>query len=254
MIGEYPVLRCDACHHRFAGIAPASDYVARVYDDRYFRGGQVCYEDYLSEEPSLRAHGQRYARLLERYISPGRLLDVGAAAGFILEGFRDFGWDCTGIEPNPTMSEHARVSLGLHVVTGTLEAFAPGGSFDAATMFHVLAHMVDPKAAIRKVRQLVRDGGYLLIEAWNVESGTARLFGTRWDEYRPPSTLHWFSPRLIRRLAETVGFRLVGHGRPVKYVQASSIRARLQQEVNTSVLRPVAPWISHLLRNRETIT
>jgi len=78
--------------------------VARIYDDDYFQGGKAGYPDYLAEADLLRCHGRWYGRLLAKYMQPGRVLDIGAAAGFILQGFQDCGWKGNGVEPNQRMA------------------------------------------------------------------------------------------------------------------------------------------------------
>ena len=68
----------------------------RVYRDDYFNGGGAGYSDYASEAEMLRGRGRDYGFKLARHARPGRMLDVGAAAGFILQGFVDQGWSGIG--------------------------------------------------------------------------------------------------------------------------------------------------------------
>ena len=82
-----PILDCTGCGHRYAGVVPSSDHVEYTYGDDYFFGGGAGYSDYTSEERLLRNAGKKYAKLLSRWQQSGNLLDVGSAAGFILQGF-----------------------------------------------------------------------------------------------------------------------------------------------------------------------
>src|SRR5258706_320359 len=95
---------CRSCAHQFAEIEPDASHAARVYGDDYFFGRTAGYNDYLSEARLLREHGNRYARLLASHRAPGRVLDVGAAAGFVLEGLLDDGWTGAAVEPNERMA------------------------------------------------------------------------------------------------------------------------------------------------------
>jgi hypothetical protein len=88
----YWILDCNGCAHRFTELQPTSAHVANIYADSYFYGGGAGYPDYLAEAQLLRRQGQRYAALLKCYTPPGQMLDVGAAAGFVLQGFQDAGW------------------------------------------------------------------------------------------------------------------------------------------------------------------
>lgn len=236
----YPIWECSGCSHRFALPPEPDSHVAAVYGDDYFHGGGAGYSDYLSESALLRAHGGRYAKILSRHAKqPGTLLDVGAAAGFVLQGFCDHGWCGEGVEPNEAMARHAREQLKLPVTASSLEDFLPtmSDTFDVVSMIQVMAHFVDPNVAVQRVGELVRPGGLCLVETWNVRSWTARLFGQQWHEYSPPSVLHWFSPTTLRRLFELHGFRQVDQGRPGKWLNVGHAKSLLRHKLSNKVVR-----------------
>lgn len=240
-----PIWECPGCTHRFALPPEPETHVAEVYGDAYFHGGGAGYSDYLSESALLREHGRRYARLLSRHVKqPGTLLDVGAAAGFLLQGFRDAGWDGEGVEPNAAMARHAREQLGVPVTASSLEEFSPAApavsnasGYDVVSLIQVMAHFVDPNAAIERVAELVRPGGMCLVETWNVRSWTARLFGRQWHEYSPPSVLHWYSPTTLRRVFEPAGFHQIAQGRPGKWLNLGHAKSLLRHKLPSGVCR-----------------
>ncbi len=249
----YPIRGCEVCGHRFAELPAAADHVARVYGDDYFSGGGAGYSDYLSEAELLRDRGRWYARLLGRYTKPGTLLDVGAAAGFILRGFLDRGWQGKGVEPNPRMAEHARTQLGLDVRTGTLEDLPPGESFDLLSMIQVLPHFLEPRRALAAAAAVTRPGGYWLFETWNRASWTARAFGQNWHEYSPPSVLHWFSPDGLQRLAAQFGFRKVARGRPAKWINGGHAKSLLRHKLGTTGVGGAAARLLDVVPDRLAI-
>jgi SAM-dependent methyltransferase len=249
----YWITRCPECHHRCAEVAPSADHVGAVYGNQYFQGGGAGYSDYLSEAAILRAHGRRYAQLLTQYGSPGMMLDVGAAAGFILCGFQDAGWRGRGIEPNPFMSAYAREQLGLQVEVGSFETFYSDERYDLVTMIQVVAHFQEPRTAFHIASDVLKADGLLLIETWNRESWTARIFGRHWHEYSPPSVLHWFSPLGLRRLALQFGFRELGRGRPRKWLNAAHAKSLLQYQDTGAGVGRVAERMVRILPDRLTI-
>jgi len=232
----YPIRSCTNCGHRYAEVDVAADHVARVYDDAYFTAGGAGYANYLAEARLLREHGERYGRILARWRQPGRILDVGAAAGFLLDGFRAAGWSGTGVEPNAVMAAHARSKLGIDVRVGTLETFAEPQTFDAVAMIQVVAHFFDLRQAFERVGSLVERGGLLLVESWNRESLTASLLGKYWHEYSPPSVLHLFRRAILTPLrSNSDSNRLPAAAR------ASLSSARTRSHCSRS--RPVTvPW------------
>lgn len=246
----YDILECPRCGHRMAEAPDPSRHVEQVYGDDYFTGGGAGYTDYLAEEYLIRAAGRRYARILARHTKPGRILDVGSAAGFVLKGFEDCGWIGTGIEPNAAMASHAQTMLGLRVLIGGLEDLDPAESFDAVSIIQVIGHFQNPRSAIEQAVTSVRGGGYLLIESWNRESLTARLFGRHWHEYSPPSVLHWFSRDGLRCLGESLGLEEVAHGRPLKMLNGGHAKSLIKYKLSTLPLGQPASKVVGWLPNR----
>lgn len=230
---------CADCGHQSADLGDSQGHVERVYGDGYFQEGGAGYRDYLAEKEILRRHGRRYGRLLQKHMPAGTVFDVGAAAGFVLQGMIDTGWSGRGIEPNPRMSDHARIRLGLRVETGTFEDFQTEERFDLVTMIQVVAHFTDLRKAFQTASGIVRPGGFWLIETWNRESWTARVFGRHWHEYSPPSVVHWFTPATLRNLASQFGFREAASGRPAKWLNGAHAASLLKHALGFPV--PI-PW------------
>jgi len=73
------------------------------------------------------------------------------------------------------------------VLTGMLENLPVDDEYDAVSMIQVLPHFIDPKRAMAVVANVLKPGGLLLVETWNRDSWTARMFGKNWHEYSPPA-------------------------------------------------------------------
>lgn len=213
-----PILDCPGCGHRFAALLPTAAHIEAIYADDYFRGGGAGYPDYFADAHLLRRHGRRCGERLARFRRPGRILDVGAAAGFLMQGMADTGWTVEGIEPNAAMAAFGRSELGLTIHTGTLDTARPSGLFDAVAFIQVLAHFPDPLESFRRADALTKPGGVWLVETWDAESRTARAFGRVWHEYSPPSVLHWWSKPVLNRTLAGFGYRLRGTGHPQKWI------------------------------------
>lgn len=227
----YWIRDCGGCGHRFTELLVSPDHAATVYGDAYFNGGGAGYPDYLAEADLLQQHGRRYAKLLKRYVTPGKMLDVGCAAGFILKGFCEEGWQGQGIEPNPTMVHYAQQTLNLPVQVGTLEQLQGAETFDLVTMIQVVAHFSDLQQAFAIASQHTHSGGFWLIETWNYKSWMAQLLGAHWHEYSPPSVLHWFSPNSLAQFAARYGFKEVDRGRPAKFIKSAHAKSLLRYKL-----------------------
>lgn len=229
--GGFTVSDCPACGHRFSADALRANHVEAVYDDGYFFGGGDGYDDYLLGSDLLRAQGRRYGALLARHIAPGRVLDVGSAAGFLQAGLRDAGWTTAGLEPNATMAAHARDRLGLDVVQGSIEHPPDWPAFDAVCLIQVVGHFFDLAKALSSVARLTRPGGLCLVEYWKRDALVARLMGRAWHEYSPPSVLHWYTRESLDRAMALYGFSPIDRGAPKKYITGSHARSLLAHKL-----------------------
>jgi SAM-dependent methyltransferase len=246
----YWICECESCTHRCVEYNPDVQHVDQVYGDGYFTEGGAGYSDYLAEADLITAHGKRYGQLLKRYTSPGKVLDIGAAAGFIMKGLRESGWQPTGLEPNASMAAYGQAQLGLDIRVGSLEHFASDEPYDLVTMVQVLPHFYDLRQALRAAAAITRPGGYWLIETWNKDSLMAHLLGKSWHEYSPPSVLHFFSPTTLGQLVAQFGFEEIGRGRPAKKLNGGHAKSLLQYKLESSALgRPVAKVVGLLPDN-----
>jgi SAM-dependent methyltransferase len=249
-VEEHTVRECGDCDHRFAVPGPRESHLASVYGDSYFFGGGTGYPDYLAQEDQLRAHGARYAALFTRYTEPGRMLDVGCAAGFLMDGFRRAGWQVAGLEPNATMARYGREELGLTIETSSLETASLGEPFDLISLIQVLGHFHDLRGAISQASAMVKTEGLMLIETWRRDSWPARLCGRYWHEYSPPSVLHWFSRAGLDRLMDAYGFAPLAEGRPAKYISGRHAKALLRHKFDRMPLGRIVKPALRLLPER----
>jgi SAM-dependent methyltransferase len=223
----FPILHCASCEHRFTPVSDGDSHVEEVYSDGYFTQGGAGYSNYLGERELLTASGRHYGEVLARYTPLGHVLDVGSAAGFILKGMTEAGWKGSGIEPNARMAAYAREKVGVRVDVGTLEHAALREPVDVVSMVQVVGHFFDLRRAFEAAERVTRPGGLWLIEAWDYGSAPARLLGSRWHEYSPPSVVHWFTRASLARTVERFGFREIGHGRPQKRIALSHAKSLL---------------------------
>ncbi len=139
---------------------------------------------------------------------PGRLLEVGCAAGWQLKAAEGLGWHTQGIEAAPKFSVFARDEQGLEVFAGTLDEAdaAQLGTYQVLLGFDVFEHLHDPAAGLMKLRQMARPGSRLLLTTPDISSRLARFWGLSWRQILPsPSTTR----RRARGVLARTGWRLV---------------------------------------------
>jgi len=137
---------------------------------------------------------------------PGRrVLDIGAAGGSFLAVARERGYEPHGCEPSGWMCDFARDHYGLALRRGTLFDVPADEPYDLISLWDVLEHTPDPRAALERVRELMRPGGTLAITVPDYGSLAARGLGARWP-FLLTVHLYYFERKTIGDLLTRCGF------------------------------------------------
>ena len=179
---RFPLSRCVACASAVTGGPPPGPdaYTEGVYAPGPPRAGAVV------RSLQRATVGQPVRWLARAGLARGaRVLDAGAGAGRLVMELRRRGYDAEGIEPSQRSAAAAH-SAGLPVVQRAIEEHSDSG-LDAVVLWHVLEHLDDPAAALKRVVGWVGPGGLVLIGVPNAASWQARIGDAGW--------LHWDAPR-----------------------------------------------------------
>jgi len=101
---------------------------------------------------------------------PKKILDVGCGHGYFLDMASQNGWQPTGIEVVEDAVKSAQVNLGVdNILQGKLKDNCLSGStFDAITLWDVLAIVDEPYGEIKECLRLLKKGGVIGIRTRNV--------------------------------------------------------------------------------------
>ena len=123
-----------------------------------------------------RGHRQTYAFIRRHRRPPGRMLDLGCGDGVVLHLARRDGWEVHGVELFPEQVALVRETLGLDVEAADVYSYrSEPASWDVVVLTHVLEHLPDPVAALRRIRDLLRPGGIGVLEFPNIDALDARV-------------------------------------------------------------------------------
>jgi SAM-dependent methyltransferase len=158
--------RCAACGVATTDPWPTPEELAAAYADWYRpREGRFSgIGDALLKRTRASLAGR-----LDRLAPPGRVLDVGAGDGSLLDALRARGRDAAGIEPHST-----------HPAVLDAELADLDGKYAAVVMWHSLEHLPEPGDALAQAARLLAPGGLLVVAVPNATSLQARVFGDRW--------------------------------------------------------------------------
>jgi 2-polyprenyl-3-methyl-5-hydroxy-6-metoxy-1,4-benzoquinol methylase len=181
------------------------------------------------EEPA-RDRYETLSRLLDKYAShifqneQKQVLDIGCATGHLLAYFHVHGWRTRGLEISPETAAYAQEKLGIDVIVGDLpEVGLPAEAFDLITMYHLIEHLIDPRAYLSECRRILKPRGALFIETPNFDGLGARIQGPKWSHITPPEHLVYFDPWSLLNLVQGVRLKVV-YVRTVKARYIESIQ------------------------------
>jgi SAM-dependent methyltransferase len=154
------------------------------YEGAYGEQHGAAADDYVS---SARAHARKLGipetvkNFVEKYnLRSASGLEVGCGSG-LLQGFTD---RYVGIDLS--LSARRFLHRPFAQASATELPFADS-TFDAAWSVWVLEHVTNPEQALREIRRVVKDGGYILLRpAWDVDA-----WATQGYEVRPYSDFGW---------------------------------------------------------------
>jgi SAM-dependent methyltransferase len=194
---------CDDCGHIFADPCPTPAFIGSLYG---------ALEDPLYEEEA-EGRAMNFRRVLARLerLRPekGRLFDVGAATGILMNLARERGWEVDGVEPSAWAVAFARGRYGLAVREGVFETAAvPPASVDVVMMVDLIEHTARPRDAVLRAAEALRPGGILCVVTPNIRSAAARLAGRTWWHLRP-AHLAYFTRKSLDALFRRTGFTVV---------------------------------------------
>jgi SAM-dependent methyltransferase len=161
----------------------------------------------------------------------GRLLDVGCGLGYFLKAVRRHaGWEGFGIDPSPPAVDFARRRLALtNVRLGRGEDWpVEEGGFDVVTLWDVIEHVADPRPLLGRLRDLLREDGFLFLHTPNAKvqllkaAVKRRVGGARDDAHylEAKDHLHLYRPGTLKALLHRTGFPDVAftHLKPIQGV------------------------------------
>ncbi len=209
--GEFSLVQCNHCGLMYINPQPTPGELETYYPEDYeahvgTKTGQFGWLHRLDYGYGI----EKRRRAIERYIPPGRMLDIGCATGAFLNGMRQCGWEVVGIEPNRRAAIYAQEGLGLLVQNTTLEAaqLIPA-TFDLVTMWNVLEHLSDPRLGLERIAQTLRPGGLLVFAIPNTESYDLAIFKKYWAGYDLPRHLFVFPPATLEKMVKAIGFEVL---------------------------------------------
>lgn len=164
---------------------------------------------YLENESLFKNIFTKRFELANKFIArPGKVLDVGASTGIMLDIFREHGWQTWGVESSVSAQS---VKLKGHRVLNTFfeKATLPENYFDLVILNHTLEHMNDPAKVLEKARNVLKVGGVVYVDVPNAGGLGSIILRKKWPYLLPLEHKHQFTRQGLEKVFKQTGFKLI---------------------------------------------
>lgn len=166
----FAVLGCITCGLVFAAPRPTPDRLAEFYDRHTEEGWGIRPQADAAAVEEWRLSklaGSRRKLAWVPAMFPGspadrRALDFGCGAGVLLDVLKEHGWQTRGIEP----ASFGEVAAMRHQMLPDLPSTP---EFDLVLLHHVLEHVLEPAAILRRLRHSTKPGGVIFVAVPSVD-------------------------------------------------------------------------------------
>lgn len=214
------VVKCNNCHLLYAN--PQTDNVTgveKIYsiaeevngiDDSLLDFNPENHQYLKKQYLQLRDYG-KIIDFVDK-ADKGTFLEVGSYAGVFLNEAKKRGWEVIGIEPLEIPALYAEKKFGIKVLREYFEqADISEESLDAVVANHVIEHVSDPTAFVKKIFSSLKKGGNLILETPTYDSLMFKILKHRERSVRCEGHLFFFTKESLTKLVENNGFKVLKH-------------------------------------------
>ena len=199
---ELEILECQSC-----GLVTLSS-LEHIRSEHYENSGMhgqdpKTMDEWLDETAE---DDQRRFDILRTLLQNKKVLDFGCGNGGFLLRAENTAAEITGIELEKRVLEHWRGRLNIYSSIESAE-----GEYDLITAFHVIEHLLDPKAVLQDLGASLAPRGRLVVEVPSSEDALLTLYNcdafqrfTYWSQH-----LFLFNSKTLTTFAEQAGFKTV---------------------------------------------
>lgn len=243
---KWNIVKCKKC-----GLVYVNPRISRTANENYYKfelQGDHEFLDthFLESAPMQTKYWERMVRLIQKFKTTGRWLDVGCGSGALLVQARSKGYHVSGQEISPFFIDFCRNTHQLEVFNGELDTFNIRGEvFDIISCFDVIEHHRHPLSLLTEIRRILKPNGLLVISTHDFGNVFARIYGNKWRMIYPIGHLFYFTRNTMKRLLEQSGFRIISIG-CANTIDTNVLRMILnsiRSFFTTIVLRSLILWI-----------
>jgi 2-polyprenyl-3-methyl-5-hydroxy-6-metoxy-1,4-benzoquinol methylase len=177
-------LRCPRCGLIFIASIPAN--LANYYPDAYHS---------IPRTSACLEANSRYefykVQLVQRFVSKGRLLEIGPSAGTFSYLAKQAGFEVDAIEMSEGCCDFLNRVVGIRAINSSnpVEVLRQSKGYDVIAMWHVIEHLSNPWNLLDAICSVLKPGGIVVLASPNPDAWQFRIMGRYWPHVDAPRHL-----------------------------------------------------------------
>ncbi len=166
--------------------------------------------DYQNEANRFKKRLVPLTRIIHSFVPKGKVLDIGSGFGLlasILNKLGDYDFHLIDKEIKPYYFQKAK-NYQFKKIDFLRFIGKNKEKYDLSLMFDILEHFKNPLSILIKIRNILNDNGYLVIQTPNYQSLMAKIC-YHWSWWMVEDHKIIFSPKSIKKLLNLTGFKIV---------------------------------------------
>ncbi|MCS7092815.1 MAG: class I SAM-dependent methyltransferase [Patescibacteria group bacterium] len=167
LVRSIPIYQCQHCQIGYLdkrGLKKQRKLKSNTFYD---------FSQYLIQEERLRRRFRKIISLVKKINQNGQVLDVGAGFGLLARELYLHGYQVTAVEPKSRL-EYLK-GLKVKIFRTSLENFSKKDNYQVIFLIDVLEHFSNLNKALAKIKDLLADGGVVVIQTPNYRSLMTRI-------------------------------------------------------------------------------
>jgi 2-polyprenyl-3-methyl-5-hydroxy-6-metoxy-1,4-benzoquinol methylase len=197
--GRFAYARCENCG-LISNVTPPSD-LQPYYAEEYYAIPSPAALTRLAAREDCKMNA------VKRFVSGGRLLEVGPAFGVFASRAKREGFSVTCVERDPRCCEFLERQVGVQVIRSDnpAELLPRLPAFDVIALWHVIEHLEAPLQFVDAAAANLAPGGVLVLGTPNPNSFQFGLMGKAWPHLDAPRHLHLVPAQVLVDRARAKG-------------------------------------------------
>jgi len=202
-MNEFRYLRCERCGLIRLDNVPTD--LENYYPNNYYALPTI------NQLAAVAAADPFKIETIQRFISQGRLLEIGPAYGTFALQAKQAGFHVDVVEMDTRCCDYLNQVVGVSAVCSASphEIISALGTHDVIALWHVIEHLPNPWALLSAAASNLVSGGILVLAAPNPEAWQFYVMGREWPHVDAPRHLYLLPAQTLTDYAQTLGLECI---------------------------------------------